>query len=207
MREIAEAFLESPVENAVITVPAHFNDSQRRATKDAGEIAGLNVMKIINEPTAAALAYGLQKRSNCVKERNIFIFDLGGGTFDVSLLTIKNNLFEVKATSRDTHLGGEDFDNRMVKHFVKEFERKNQVDISGDPKALRRLRNSCERAKRELSYITKATIDIDAICQGIDFCSSITRAKFEQLNMDLSSKSVWRLLRVALQMLRWTRVV
>ncbi|XP_058756803.1 heat shock cognate 70 kDa protein-like [Vicia villosa] len=188
MREIAGAFLESPVKNAVITVPAYFNDSQRRATKDAGDIAGLNVIRIINEPTAAALAYGLQKRANCVAERTIFTFDLGGGTFDVSLLKIKNNSFEVKATAGDTHLGGEDFDNRMVNHFVKEFKRKNKVDISGNSKALRRLRTACERAKRTLSYDTDATIDIDAICEGIDFCSSITRAKFEQLNMDLFEK-------------------
>jgi len=188
MREIAEAFLESPVKNAVITVPAYFNDSQRRATKDAGDIAGLNVMRIINEPTAAALAYGLQKRANCVDKRNIFIFDLGGGTFDVSILTIKNKVFEVKATAGDTHLGGEDFDNRMVNHFVKEFKRKNKEDISGNPKALRRLRTACEKAKRTLSYNTEATIDLDVIHQGIDFGSSITRAKFEQLNMDLFEK-------------------
>jgi len=191
MREIAEAFLESPVKNAVITVPAYFNDSQRRATKDAGDIAGLNVMRIINEPTAAALAYGLQKRANCVDKRNIFIFDLGGGTFDVSILTIKNKVFEVKATAGDTHLGGEDFDNRMVNHFVKEFKRKNKEDISGNPKALRRLRTACEKAKRTLSYDTEATIDLDAIYQGIDFCSSITRAKFEQLNMDLFEKCMY----------------
>ncbi|GAU33112.1 hypothetical protein TSUD_259630 [Trifolium subterraneum] len=188
MREIAEAFLESPVKNAVITVPAYFNDSQRRATKDAGDIAGLNVMRIINEPTAAALAYGLQKRANCVEERKIFIFDLGGGTFDVSLLSIKNNAFEVKATAGDTHLGGEDFDNRMMNHFVKEFKRKNNVDISQNSKALRRLRTACDRAKRTLSYDTDTTVDLDAICEGIDFCSSITRAKFEQLNMDLFEK-------------------
>ncbi|KAL5057130.1 hypothetical protein RYX36_028734 [Vicia faba] len=188
MREIAGAFLESPVKNAVITVPAYFNDSQRRATKDAGNIAGLNVMRIINEPTAAALAYGLQKRANCVEERTVFIFDLGGGTFDVSLLTIKNNVFDVKATAGDTHLGGEDFDNRMVNYFVTEFKRKNKVDISGNSKALRRLRTACERAKRTLSYDTDTTIDIDAIYEGIDFCSSITRAKFEQLNMDLFEK-------------------
>jgi len=185
MREFAEVFLESPVKNAVITVPAYFNDSQRRATKDAGVIAGLNVIRIINEPTAAALAYGLQKRANCVEERKVFIFDLGGGTFDVSLLTLKNNIFTVKATAGDTHLGGEDFDNRMVNHFVNELKRKNKVDISGNSKALRKLRTACERAKRSLSYDTEATIDIDAICQGVDFCSSITRAKFEQLNMDL----------------------
>ncbi|XP_058741070.1 heat shock cognate 70 kDa protein-like [Vicia villosa] len=190
MREIAGIFLESSVKNAVITVPAYFNDSQRRATKDAAVIAGLNVIRIINEPTAAALAYGLQKRANCVQERNIFIFDLGGGTFDVSLLTLKNNVFKVKATAGDTHLGGEDFDNRMVNHFVNELKRKNKVDISGNSKALRKLRTACERAKRALSYDTEATIDIDGICQGTDLCSSITRAKFEQLNMDLFEKCV-----------------
>ncbi|XP_058736660.1 heat shock 70 kDa protein 4-like [Vicia villosa] len=190
MREIAEAFLESPVKNAVITVPAYFNDSQRRATKDAGHIAGLNVIRIINEPTAAALAYGLQKRVNCVDQRNVLIFDLGGGTFDVSILTIKNKDFEVKATAGDTHLGGEDFDNRMVNHFVKEFKRKNKEDISGNPKALRRLRTACERAKRTLSYDIETTIDLDVIHQGIDFASSITRAKFEELNMDLFEKCI-----------------
>ncbi|XP_058756824.1 heat shock cognate 70 kDa protein-like [Vicia villosa] len=190
MREIAEAFLESPVKNAVITVPAYFNDSQRRATKDAGDIAGLNVIRIINEPTAAALAYGLQKRANCVDQRNVLIFDLGGGTFDVSILTIKNKDFEVKATAGDTHLGGEDFDNRMVNHFVKEFKRKNKEDIRGNPKALRRLRTACERAKRTLSYDIETSIDLDVIHQGIDFTSSITRAKFEQLNMDLFEKCI-----------------
>ncbi|XP_058756828.1 heat shock cognate 70 kDa protein-like [Vicia villosa] len=190
MQEIAGIFLEASVKNAVITVPAYFNDSQRRATKDAAVIAGLNVIRIINEPTAAALAYGLQKRANCVEQRNIFIFDLGGGTFDVSLLTLKNNVFKVKATAGDTHLGGEDFDNRMVNHFVNELKRKNKVDISGNSKALRKLRTACERAKRALSYDTEATIDIDGICQGTDLCSSITRAKFEQLNMDLFEKCV-----------------
>jgi len=138
MREIAEAYLESSVENAVITVPAYFNDSQRKATKDAGAIAGLNVIRIINEPIAAAFAYGLQKRGNCVEERNIFVFDLGGGTFDVSILKIKGEVFEVKATAGDTHLGGEDFDNRMVNYFVEEIKRKNKVDISGNAKSLRR---------------------------------------------------------------------
>ena len=167
IREIAEAFLESLVKNAVITVPAYFKDLQRRATQDAGDIAGLNVMWIINEPTASALAHGLQKRASCVKSRNVFVFDLGGGTFDVSLLTINTKAFEVKATAGDTHLGG---------------------DISGNPKASRRLRTACERAKRTLSYDTETAIEIDAICKGIDFCSSITRAKFEQLNMDLFEK-------------------
>ncbi|CAI8612064.1 unnamed protein product [Vicia faba] len=188
MKEIADKFLESKVKDAVITVPAYFNDSQRKATKDAGAIAGLNVIRIINEPTAAALAYGLQKRANCVEERNIFVFDLGGGTFDVSLLTIKNNEFDVRATAGDTHLGGEDFDNRMVNHFVKEFKRKHNKDISGNSKALRRLRTACERAKRTLSFDSETSIDIDAIFEGIDLCSSITRAKFEQLNMNLFEK-------------------
>ncbi|AES78192.1 putative Heat shock protein 70 family [Medicago truncatula] len=188
MREIAEAFLQTPVKNAVISVPAYFNDSQRRATKDAGAIAGLNVMQIINEPTAAALAYGLQKRANCVDKRNIFIFDLGGGTFDVSILTVKNNVFEVKATAGDTHLGGQDFDNIMVDHFVKEFRNKYKEDISENSKALRRLRTACEKAKRTLSYDTDATIELDAIYKGIDFCSSITRAKFEEMNMNLFEK-------------------
>nr|XP_027186822.1 heat shock cognate 70 kDa protein-like [Cicer arietinum] len=188
MREIAEKFLESPVKNAVVTVPAYFNDSQRKATKDAGAIAGLNVMRIINEPTAAALAYGLQKRAHNVGKRNVFIFDLGGGTFDVSLLTLKDDSFEVKATAGDTHLGGEDFDNRMVNHSVKEFKRKYKVDISGNPRALRRLRTACEKAKRTLSFDTEAIIDIDAIYKGIDFHLSVTRAKFVQLNMDLFEK-------------------
>ncbi|CAL5191505.1 unnamed protein product [Lathyrus oleraceus] len=188
MKEIADKFLESKVKDAVITVPAYFNDSQRKATKDAGAISGLNVIRIINEPTAAALAYGLQKRANSVEERNIFVFDLGGGTFDVSLLTIKKNEFDVKATAGDTHLGGEDFDHKMVNHFVKEFKRKHKKDISGIPKALRRLRTACERAKRTLSFDSETAIDIDAIFEGIDLCSSITRAKFEQLNMDLFEK-------------------
>ncbi|GAU23242.1 hypothetical protein TSUD_172710 [Trifolium subterraneum] len=188
MKEIADKFLESKVKDAVITVPAYFNDSQRKATKDAGTIAGLNVLRIINEPTAAALAYGLQKRANCAESRNIFIFDLGGGTFDVSLLSIKNNEFDVKATAGDTHLGGEDFDQRMVNHFAKEFKRKHKKDISGNLRAIRRLRTACERAKRTLSFDTEVTIDIDALFEGNDFCSSITRAKFEQLNNELFEK-------------------
>ncbi|XP_015962873.1 heat shock cognate 70 kDa protein-like [Arachis duranensis] len=188
MKEIAEAYLESSVNNAVITVPAYFNDSQRKATKDAGVIAGLNVIRIINEPTAAALAYGLQKRDKCSGKRNVFIFDLGGGTFDVSLVTIENEVFEVKATAGDTHLGGEDFDNRMVSHLVQEFKRKNRVDITRDPRSLRRLRNECEKAKRTLSHANETTIEIDALFQGIDFRFSITRARFEELNRDLFVK-------------------
>ncbi|XP_012831747.1 PREDICTED: heat shock cognate 70 kDa protein 2-like [Erythranthe guttata] len=188
MREIAEAFLGSTVKNAVVTVPAYFNDSQRQATKDAGVIAGLNVMRIINEPTAAAIAYGLDKKATSVGEKNVLIFDLGGGTFDVSLLTIEEGIFEVKATAGDTHLGGEDFDNRMVNHFVQEFKRKNKKDISGNPRALRRLRTSCERAKRTLSSTAQTTIEIDSLYEGIDFYSTITRARFEELNMDLFRK-------------------
>jgi L1 cell adhesion molecule like protein len=188
MREIAEAFLGSSIKNAVVTVPAYFNDSQRQATKDAGVIAGLNVMRIINEPTAAAIAYGLDKKATSVGEKNVLIFDLGGGTFDVSLLTIEEGIFEVKATAGDTHLGGEDFDNRMVNHFVQEFKRKNKKDISGNPRALRRLRTSCERAKRTLSSTAQTTIEIDSLYEGIDFYTTITRARFEELNMDLFRK-------------------
>ncbi|KAL5708187.1 hypothetical protein ACHQM5_019008 [Ranunculus cassubicifolius] len=185
MREIAEAYLGSAVKNAVVTVPAYFNDSQRQATKDAGVIAGLNVMRIINEPTAAAIAYGLEQKATSVGEKNVLIFDLGGGTFDVSLLTIEGGIFEVKATAGDTHLGGEDFDNRMVYHFVQEFKRKHKKDISGNPRALRRLRTSCERAKRTLSSTAQTTIEIDSLFEGIDFYTTITRARFEDLNMDL----------------------
>ncbi|MED6138533.1 70-kilodalton heat shock protein [Stylosanthes scabra] len=188
IKEIAEAFLESPVKNAVITVPAYFNDSQRKATQDAGAIAGLNVMKIINEPTAAALAYGLQKRGNCSEERNVFVFDLGGGTFDVSLVTIKDDVYQVKATAGDTHLGGEDFDNRMIDYFVKEFNKKNNVDISENPRSLRRLRTACEKAKVDLSFVKQTSIEVDSLFQGIDFSSLITRSRFEELNKDLFVK-------------------
>ena len=188
MRETAEAYLGTPVKNAVITVPAYFNDSQRQATKDAGVIAGLNVTRIINEPTAGAIAYGLEKKATMVGARTVLIFDLGGGTFDISLITIEAGVFEVKALAGDTHLGGEDIDNRMLNHFVGEFKRKYMKDISGNPKALRRLRTSCERAKRTLSSTSQTTIDIDSLFEGIDFCSTITRAKFEALNMDLFTK-------------------
>ncbi|CAL9199771.1 unnamed protein product [Musa hybrid cultivar] len=160
----------------------------RQATKDAGVIAGLNVMRIINEPTAAAIAYGLDKKAGSSGEKNVLIFDLGGGTFDVSLLTIEEGIFEVKATAGDTHLGGEDFDNRMVNHFVQEFKRKHRKDISGNPRALRRLRTACERAKRTLSSTAQTTIEIDSLYEGIDFYSSVTRARFEELNMDLFRK-------------------
>ncbi|KAJ1429208.1 Heat shock protein 70 family [Sesbania bispinosa] len=185
MKEIAEAYLGQTIKNAVVTVPAYFNDSQRQATKDAGAIAGLNVMRIINEPTAAAIAYGLDKKASRSGEKNVLIFDLGGGTFDVSLLTIEEGIFEVKATAGDTHLGGEDFDNRLVNHFVAEFKRKHKKDISTNARALRRLRTACERAKRTLSSTTQTTIEIDSLYEGIDFYSTITRARFEELNMDL----------------------
>ncbi|RDX86255.1 Heat shock 70 kDa protein, partial [Mucuna pruriens] len=188
MREVAEAFLGHPVKNAVVTVPAYFNDSQRQATKDAGAISGLNVLRIINEPTAAAIAYGLDKKASRKGEQNVLIFDLGGGTFDVSILTIEEGIFEVKATAGDTHLGGEDFDNRMVNHFVSEFRRKNKKDISGNARALRRLRTACERAKRTLSSTAQTTIEIDSLYEGIDFYATITRARFEELNMDLFRK-------------------
>lgn len=184
MKEIAETYLGGKVKDAVITVPAYFNDSQRQATKDAGAISGLNVLRIINEPTAAALAYGLDK--NLKGEKNILIFDLGGGTFDVSILTIdEGSLFEVKSTAGDTHLGGEDFDNRLVNHFVEEFKRKCKKDLSGNSRALRRLRTACERAKRTLSSSTEASLEIDALHEGVDFYSKITRARFEELCMDL----------------------
>ncbi|CAA0806478.1 Heat shock 70 kDa protein 5 [Striga hermonthica] len=190
MRETAESFLGTPIQDAVVTVPAYFNDSQRQATKDAGVIAGLNVLRIINEPTAAAIAYGLDKRTAASGrgERNVLVFDLGGGTFDVSLLTIEEGIFEVKATAGDTHLGGEDFDNRLVNHFVSEFRRKHKKDISGSARALRRLRTACERAKRTLSSTTQTTIEVDSLFEGIDFYATITRARFEELCMDLFLK-------------------
>lgn len=184
MKETAEAYLGQTIKDAVITVPAYFNDSQRQATKDAGMIAGLNVKRIINEPTAAALAYGLDK--NLSGEKNVLIFDLDGGTFDVSILTIDDgSLFEVRSTAGDTHLGGEDIDNRMVNHFVEEFKRKYKKDLKGNSRALRRLRTACERAKRSLSSSTQASIEIDSLAEGIDFYSKITRAKFEELCNDL----------------------
>jgi len=183
MKETAEAYLGQTVTNAVVTVPAYFNDSQRQATKDAGVISGLNVLRIINEPTAAAIAYGLDKKVS--GEKHVLIYDLGGGTFDVSILTIEDGIFEVKSTSGDTHLGGEDFDNRMVNHFVTEFKRKHKKDLGGNKRALRRLRTACERAKRTLSASAQASIEIDSLFEGIDFYTSITRARFEELNADL----------------------
>ncbi|KAK9841958.1 hypothetical protein WJX81_001190 [Elliptochloris bilobata] len=190
MKEIAQSFLgaDKEVKRAVVTVPAYFNDSQRQATKDAGVIAGLDVMRIINEPTAAAIAYGLDKKSAATGESNVLIFDLGGGTFDVSLLTIEEGIFEVKATAGDTHLGGEDFDNRLVNFFTQEFKRKHKKSIEGNARALRRLRTACERAKRTLSSSAQTSIEIDSLFEGIDFYSSITRARFEELNMDLFRK-------------------
>ena len=183
MKETAEAYLGKTINDAVVTVPAYFNDSQRQATKDAGTIAAINVLRIINEPTAAAIAYGLDKKVGT--ERNVLIFDLGGGTFDVSVLTIEDGIFEVKSTSGDTHLGGEDFDNRMVNHFIQEFKRKNKKDISGNARSVRRLRTACERAKRTLSSSAQASIEIDSLFEGVDFYTTITRARFEELCADL----------------------
>lgn len=186
MREIAESFLGTKVPSAVITVPAYFNDSQRQATKDAGAIAGLKVLRIINEPTAAAIAYGLDKKGS--GDHNVLIFDLGGGTFDVSLLSIDSGVFEVKATAGDTHLGGSDFDNRLVDFFVNEFKRKNRKDITTNPRSVRRLRTAAERAKVTLSSSSQTTIEVDSLFEGIDFYTTITRARFEELNRDLFEK-------------------
>ncbi|GBO10625.1 Heat shock protein cognate 4 [Araneus ventricosus] len=183
MKEIAEAYLGKALTNAVVTVPAYFNDSQRQATKDAGTIAGLNVLLTINTATAAAIAYGLGKKR--IGEQNVLIFDLGGGTLSVSILTIEGEIFEVKSTAGNTHLGGEDFDNHMVNHFVQEFKRKHKKDLACNKRAIRRLRTACEHAKRTLSSSTHASIEIDSLFEGIDFYSTITRAKFEELNADL----------------------
>ncbi|CAG2234228.1 HSPA1s [Mytilus edulis] len=189
MKETAEAYLGKRITDAVITVPAYFNDSQRLATKDAGCIAGLNVLRIINEPTAAALAYGLDK--NLSGDKNVLIFDLGGGTFDVSILSIgEGSLFEVRSTAGDTHLGGEDFDNRIVKHFITEFKRKHGKDISGNNRAIRRLLTACEKAKRTLSSSTEANVEIDSLFEGMDFYTKITRARFEDLCQDLFRKTM-----------------
>jgi len=188
MKKIAEDYLGKEVKDAIITVPAYFNDSQRQATKDAGQISGINVLRIINEPTAAAIAYGLDKKFK--SERNVLIFDLGGGTFDVSILSLEEGLFEVRATNGHTHLGGEDFDNRLVEYCAGEFRRKNNIDIKDNPKALRRVRAACEKAKRALSASTQATIDIDALMDGKDLNVTLTRAKFEELCMDLFKKCI-----------------
>uniref|UniRef100_A0A1I7TEY6 Heat shock protein 70 n=1 Tax=Caenorhabditis tropicalis TaxID=1561998 RepID=A0A1I7TEY6_9PELO len=189
MKETAETYLGHSVKDAVITVPAYFNDSQRQATKDAATIAGLNAIRIINEPTAAALAYGLDKGIS--EEKNVLIFDLGGGTFDVSILSIaEGSIFEVKSTAGDTHLGGEDFDQRMLQHFMNEFKRKTGKDISPNPRAIRRLRTACERAKRTLSSSSEACVEVDSLFEGIDLCSKITRARFEELCADLFRKTL-----------------
>ncbi|CAL8311447.1 unnamed protein product [Arctogadus glacialis] len=188
MKEIAEAYLGQKVSNAVITVPDYFNDSQRQATKDAGVIAGLNVLRIISEPTAAAIAYGLDKGKS--SERNVLIFDLGGVTFDMSIVTIDDGIFQVKSTAGDTHQGGEDFDNRLVKHFVEEFKRKFKKDISQNKRALRRLRTACERAKRTLSSSSQASIEIDSLHEGTGFYTSVTRARFEEWCSDLFTRTL-----------------
>mmetsp|Transcript_1249 Transcript_1249/g.2035 ORF Transcript_1249/g.2035 Transcript_1249/m.2035 type:complete len:728 (+) Transcript_1249:73-2256(+) len=188
MKEVAESFIGEPVTHAVVTVPAYFNDAQRQATKDAGTIAGLKVERVLNEPTAAAIAYGLDRNSN--KEENILVFDLGGGTFDVTLLTIDDGVFEVKSTAGDTHLGGEDFDQRMMDHCIAQFKRKHKMDISGDSKAIARLRRQCEVAKRTLSNQKSAQIEIESLYQGVDFSIPFSRAKFEEINSDLFKKTI-----------------
>ena len=186
MKNVASAFIGEDIVDVVVTVPAYFNDAQRQATKDAGVIAGLNVLRIINEPTAAAIAYGLDKDQK--GERNVLIFDLGGGTFDVSLLTIEDGVFEVKATAGDTHLGGSDFDNLITQHFVAEFKRKHKIDISENKRAIRRLRTSAEKAKRTLSAGTTASIEVDSLAEGIDFNTTLSRARFEDMCMSLFRK-------------------
>ncbi|KAJ9549326.1 hypothetical protein OSB04_021869 [Centaurea solstitialis] len=188
MKEVANAYLNTDVKTAVITVPAYFDDSQRQATKDAASIAGLRVLRMLNEPTAAAIAYGLDQKASIIGEVNVLIFDLGGGTFDVSLLTIEKESIKVKVSGGDTHLGGEDFDNRMVEYFAAEFNRKYRKDISKNPRALGRLRVASERAKRILSSTTQTSVEIDCLYDGVDFSSKITRAKFEELNMDFFNK-------------------
>ena len=190
MRDTAQAYFgpDRIVKKAVVTVPAYFNDSQRQATKDAGAIAGLEVIRIINEPTAAAVAYGFDKMAEGASEKHVLIFDLGGGTFDVSLLAIESGMFEVKATAGDTHLGGEDFDNRLVNHFIQDFKRKTKTDMSGNARAMRRLRSACERAKRTLSSSAQASMELDALHEGHDLNATVTRARFEELCGDLFRK-------------------
>merc|ERR1711904_691805 len=187
MKNVAEAYLGTDVNAAVITVPAYFNDSQRQATKDAGTISGLNVLRIINEPTAAAIAYGLDKKGG---EKNVLVFDLGGGTFDVTLLTIDNGVFEVLATNGDTHLGGEDFDQRIMKYFLKVFKKKHKKDMSKDKRAMQKLRREAERVKRALSTQHQARLEIESLFDGIDFSETLTRARFEELNIDLFKKTL-----------------
>ncbi|KKA26266.1 hypothetical protein TD95_000026 [Thielaviopsis punctulata] len=188
MKEVAEAYLGKTVTHAVVTVPAYFNDAQRQATKDAGTIAGLNILRIVNEPTAAAIAYGLDKTD--AGERQIIVYDLGGGTFDVSLLSIESGVFEVLATAGDTHLGGEDFDQRIINHFAKTFNKKNAVDVTKDPKAMGKLKREAEKAKRTLSSQMSTRIEIESLFNGVDFSETLTRAKFEELNMDLFKKTL-----------------
>jgi heat shock protein 5 len=187
MKEVAENYLGKAVKHAVVTVPAYFNDAQRQATKDAGVIAGLDVLRIINEPTAAAIAYGMDKKSG---EKNIIVFDLGGGTFDVSLLQIDNGVFEVLATAGDTHLGGEDFDQRLTDHFVKAFKKKTDIDIKKDQRALQKLKVEVEKAKRDLSSVHQVKVQIDNLIDGEDFSETITRARFEELCNDLFKKTM-----------------
>ena len=187
MKEIAESYLGKKVTHAVITVPAYFNDQQRQATKDAGTISGLTVLRILNEPTAAAMAYGLDKKGD---ERKIIVFDLGGGTFDVSLLSIEEGIFEVMATAGDTHLGGEDFDQRVIDHFVKIFNDKHNVDVTKDVKAMGKLKREAEKAKRTLSSQMSVRVEIESLFKGIDFSENLTRAKFEELNLDLFKKTM-----------------
>ncbi|XP_071701188.1 heat shock cognate 70 kDa protein-like [Rutidosis leptorrhynchoides] len=191
MKECAETYLGFDVKNAVVTVPAYFNDSQRQATKDAGTIAGLNIVRMINEPTAAAIAYGLNNKSAISGKINVVVFDLGGGTFDVSVMTVeKGDIFEVKGVAGDTHLGGQDFDNLMVEHCVKEFERKSKLDLTGNERALGRLRFACEKAKRILSSTTQTSIDLECLHEGVDFSLRFTRAKFEELNNSFFKKCI-----------------
>merc|ERR1719453_568520 len=188
MKETAEAYLGKSVTHAVVTVPAYFNDAQRQATKDAGIITGMTIMRIINEPTAAAIAYGLDKKDS--GEQNILVFDLGGGTFDVSVLTIDSGVFEVMATNGDTHLGGEDFDNRIMDHMFKTFKRKYGKDASKDKRAVQKMRREVERAKRTLSTAHQARVEIEALHDGVDFSETLTRARFEELNLDLFRKTM-----------------
>lgn len=187
MKEIAESYLGKTVTHAVVTVPAYFNDAQRQATKDAGTIAGLTVLRVVNEPTAAAIAYGLDKTGD---ERQIVVYDLGGGTFDVSLLSIDNGVFEVLATAGDTHLGGEDFDHRVMDYFVKLYNKKHDVDITKDLKTMGKLKREVEKAKRTLSSQMSTRIEIEAFHEGKDFSETLTRAKFEELNMDLFKRTL-----------------
>ena len=187
MKEVAEGFLGKDVKHAVVTVPAYFNDAQRQATKDAGTISGMTVQRIINEPTAAAIAYGLDKKGG---EKNILVFDLGGGTFDVTLLTIDNGVFEVLATNGDTHLGGEDFDQRVMQYFMKMLKKRDNLDLSNDKRALQKLRREVERVKRSLSSQHQARLEIEGLSEGTDFSETLTRARFEELNLDLFKKTL-----------------